>query len=381
MATRYTIRTEEGEREVADLDSLVGLARQGRIGRATLVQLDDSDWAPVDRIPEVARVFRRDPWSAWQGQSDDGEDLLKAFEEPSAEQPVRPEAPKRSAVEDLPASAVAPIPERKPVPDAGRPALPAPASGGSSVRRPAGEVIAFPGAEYPQSDGAHALDFRPSKPPAPASKGPSLSGVLYQIHWLRMALIVVLGLGGTGIYVWYVHTVSTSSFIHRPPKRVLPSAVFTTKSLAAVPHVSPFEGMEQALRDQLMEGILDIGGEEAFEVALLIELRRVRLDVAWARVKIESWAGRNKDIPEKVRFQVRLRGRADDLDQDLGALGLVLGKYIQHYGLETIAIEVLLEDESGSVRQVRMQSSSARRFFTHRMSLEEFLEQAFVTPG
>jgi hypothetical protein len=139
--------------------------------------------------------------------------------------------------------------------------------------------------------------------------------------------------------------------------------------------------MEQALRDQLMEGILDIGGEEAFEVALLIELRRVRLDVAWARVKIESWAGRNKDIPEKVRFQVRLRGRADDLDQDLGALGLVLGKYIQHYGLETIAIEVLLEDESGSVRQVRMQSSSARRFFTHRMSLEEFLEQAFVTPG
>jgi hypothetical protein len=58
-----------------------------------------------------------------------------------------------------------------------------------------------------------------------------------------------------------------------------------------------------------------------------------------------------------------------------------LGKYIQHYGLETIAIEVLLEDESGSVRQVRMQSSSARRFFTHRMSLEEFLEQAFVTPG
>jgi hypothetical protein len=358
MATRYTIRTEQGELEVADLESLVGLARQGRIGRATLVQLDDSDWAPVDRIPEVARVLRRDPWSAWQGESDDGEDLLKAFEEPSVEQPVRPEAPERSAVEDLPASAVAPIPERKPVPDVERPALPAPASGGSSVRRPAGEVIAFPGAEHPQSDGAHALDFRPSKPPAPASKGPSLSGVLYQINWLRMALIVVLGLGGTGTYVWYVHTVSTSSFIHRPPKRVPPKAVFTTKSLAAVPRVSPFEGMEQALRDQLMEGILDIGGEEAFEVALLIE-----------------------DIPEKVRFQVRLRGRADDLDQDLGALGLVLGKYIQHYGLETIAIEVLLEDESGSVRQVRMQSSSARRFFTHRMSLEEFLEQAFVTPG
>jgi hypothetical protein len=381
MATKYTIRTEEGEREVADLDSLVGLARQGRIGRATLVQLDDSEWAPVDRIPEVASVFRRDPWSAWQGESDDGEDLLKAFEQPSAERPVRPEAPDRSAVEDLPASAVAPIPERKPVPDVGRPALPAPASASSSVRRPGGEVIAFPGAEHPQSDGAHALDFRPSKPPAPESKGPSLTGVLYQINWLRMALIVVLGLGGTGTYVWYVHTVSTSSFIHRPPKRVSPKAVFATKSLAAVPPVSPFEGMEQALRDQLMEGILDIGGEEAFEVALLIELRRVRLDVAWARVKIESWAGRNKDIPEKVRFQVRLRGRADDLDQDLGALGLVLGKYIQHYGLETIAIEVLLEDESGSVRQVRMQSSSARRFFTHRMSLEEFLEQAFVAPG
>jgi len=135
--------------------------------------------------------------------------------------------------------------------------------------------------------------------------------------------------------------------------------------------------MEQALREQLMEGILDIAGEEAFEVALLIELRRVRLDVAWARVKIETWAGRNKDVPENVRFQVRIRGRADDLDRDLGALGLVLGKYIQHYGLEAQGIEVLLEDEAGSVRQVRMHPDSARRFFTHRMSLEEFLGAAF----
>ena len=378
MAEQYTIRTDDGEIEVADLDSLVALARQGRIGRATPVRFEDSDWGPAERIPEVAEVLTRDPWSAWQGAEDDADELLKAFERPAApEQPIS-QAPAGPGVEDLPASAVVPMEDAAPAPAQVPPSMAPPAT--STVRRPAGEVIEFPQDLLPQSSGPHALDFKPTPRPRRAPdkvQATKPSGLWSQINWLRMALIAGVAIGGTSTAVWYVHTVSGSQFVHRPPKIVLPAAPVTEQVRVPIPPVSPFASMEQTLRDQLMEGILDICGEEPFEVALLIELRRVRLDVAWARVKIESWAGRNKDIPENVRFQVRIRARGDGLDRDLGALGLVLGKYIQHYGLEAQEIEVLLEDESGTVRQTQIHPDSARRLFTHRMSLEEFLGKAF----
>jgi hypothetical protein len=374
MADTYTVQTDEGEIAVADLDALVDLARQGSIGRATLIRHGNSEWGPAEHIAEVARVLARDPWVAWQGGSDDGEDLLKAFERPKPPPQPRPAPPSPPSVEDLPASAVAPMEEEAPRPAKIPPSLAPPKT--TTIRRPAGEVIAFPQDGAPTSMGAHALDFRPQAPERAAAKR-SPPGIWHQVNWLRMVLIVVVAIAATGMTVWYIHTVSGSHFVHRPPKIVLPVARVRPQARAPVPEVSPFAIMEVTLRDQLMEGILDITGEEAFEVALLIELRRVRLDVAWARVKIETWAGRNKGVPEDVRFQIRLRGRADGLDRDLGALGLVLGKYIQHYGLEAKAIEVLLEDESGGVRQVHMHPDSARRFFTHRMSLEEFLEAAF----
>ncbi len=99
--------------------------------------------------------------------------------------------------------------------------------------------------------------------------------------------------------------------------------------------------------------------------------------MAWVRVKIESWAGRKKDVPQDVRFQVRLRGKSEAIDRDLGALGLMLGKYVQHYGIEARDIHVLIEDQDAKVREVKMNPDVARRFFTNRMSLEEFLQQAF----
>ena len=142
--------------------------------------------------------------------------------------------------------------------------------------------------------------------------------------------------------------------------------------------VSPYETLEDTLRNELMEGILDIPGETEFEDALLIELRRVRVDVRSVRVKINTWAGRKNDIPDDVSFQIKVVARNGELDRDLGGLGLVLGKYIQHYGLQVSALDIVLGAEDG-LRKIQMNPETARRYFTHRVSLERFLSSAFAS--
>jgi len=369
----YTVRTAEGDLEIADLDALVALARSGQIGQATLVRFKKGDWGAAGRIPEVAAVLGRDPWAAWQEHSGDSDELLKAFEQPVEPGPEAPVAPSEPSVEELPASAFSPIDDAMSVPVPAAMAPPA-SSSPPTVRRPSGSVIEFPKERRHGTDGANALDTWPTSVAVP-SAARRTSGIWYGVNWLRLFSLMAVASGIMGTWVWYVFTTSTADFTHKPPKIV--KETVTAKPLAVKAPVSPYVELESVLRDSLMEPILDITGEAQFEDALHIELRRVRLDVAWVRVRIESWAGRNKNLPQDVRFQIRLRGKVDELDRDLGALGLVLGKYVQHYGIEAKVIDVLIEDQKGEVSQVRMDPNAARRFFTHRMTLDQFLSQAF----
>lgn len=364
----YRIRMADSEVEVADIEAVVALARAGRIGRVTKVCLpEQTDWVQADSIPEVEKVLGGDPWSAWDAEAPS--DMLADYAPPPLRQALTdPPPPKRDdGVDDLPASAMRPM-EIAPLREEST-AVPL-----SPVRRPSGKVIAFPDGGLTDTRGPHALDralrhldSRPETEPS----GPSIS-------WLRLAGVAIVCVVTMLLWVWHVNSTATSELPRRSKQvaRTLPERT-AAPMRAKAPPASPYEEVEDELRDQLMEGILDIPSDEGFEDALLIELRRVRLDVAWVGVRIESWAGRNQELPQAVAIQVRMRGKDAELDRDLAAVGLVMGKYIQHYGLETTQLVVMIEDEAGGVRQVEMDSQVARRFFTHRLSLERFLSAAF----
>ena len=53
-----------------------------------------------------------------------------------------------------------------------------------------------------------------------------------------------------------------------------------------------------------------------------------------------------------------------------------MGKYIQHYGLQVNALNIILGADDG-LRKLQMNPETARRYFTHRVSLERFLSTAF----
>ena len=101
-----------------------------------------------------------------------------------------------------------------------------------------------------------------------------------------------------------------AEFAARPQASAAAPSLGAPLAEEEVAAVSPYDALEDDLRAQLMEGILDITGETAFEDALLIELRRVRVDVRSVRVSILTWAGRNKDVPDEVSFNQTITQRS-----------------------------------------------------------------------
>jgi len=379
------VRSEDRVFLVATVADLVSMVRTGRIGRAAQVKLPDSEeFVRVDTLAEISGVLERDPWSAWDAETD--ESLLDAFAPPEPPPPTIEPTPQvtKDAVEELPASALAPMepaivetkveasPTRKP--DTEAEITPSSTTHPPARRRPPAKVIAFPQPNEAHVDGMHALamDLTPKNEPRRVD-GHSM------IRWSRVIVLGVLGVAFTFLWVWYVQTNATAQFTSRPSIAVQATPKLPPPMTEAEieEEVSPYETLEDTLRNELMEGILDIPGETEFEDALLIELRRVRVDVRSVRVKINTWAGRKNDIPDEVSFQIKVVARDGELDRDLGGLGLVLGKYIQHYGLQVSSLDVVLGATDG-LRKIRMNPETARRYFTHRVSLERFLSSAFA---
>ena len=386
------VRSEDRVFWVSSIDDLVSMVRSGRVGRAAQVKLPGhDDFVRADTLPEVSGVLEVDPWSAWETETD--ESLLDAFAPKKA--PAVESSPKNEEdlVEELPASALAPMepPTTRAVPkstatstsnpkeegiDIGRDITPATTTHPPRApRRPSAKVIAFPQPDESHIDGMHALAMDLT----PKSSEARVDGYS-RVRWSRVIVLGALGVALTGTWVWYVQTNATAGFSSRSTVVVqaTPNLPPPMTELEIAEEVSPYETLEDTLRNDLMEGILDIPGETEFEDALLIELRRVRVDVRSVRVRINTWAGRKNDIPDDVSFQIKVVARNGELDRDLGGLGLVLGKYIQHYGLQVSALDIVLGAEDG-LRKIQMNPETARRYFTHRVSLERFLSSAFAS--
>ncbi len=380
------VKTEDKRFTLPDVAALVAAVRSGTLGRKTMVRPDGTDsWVAADSITEVAALFSDDVWSAWEEDADEA--LLDSFQVPvtppkRAKLDPAPTMPPQDEVEDLPAAAVSPVdesPSEEPLQKSSderisaQPITPAETThppGPSGPRRPAAKIIAFPQPDEPHTAGSAALKSRPrSFEVQPQSS----------VRWGPIAIIGSIALAAMLLWVWFVNMHATADFA--------PRSSVASNSVAPIPppmtaeevvlEISPYEVLEDEIREQLMEGLLDIPGEQEFEDALLIELRRVRVDARSIRVKIHSWAGRRQDLPDEVSFNLKVVERDGELDRDLGALGLVLGKYIQSYGIQATEMNIILSSEAG-LRKVSMDPETARRYFTHRVSLERFLQSAFT---
>lgn len=262
-----------------------------------------------------------------------------------------------------------------------------------------GKVIAFPRSPRPPVQGANALqdsapvhqmEPRPRPPrqaPRPKEE-PEPQSFQWKLPVAAFLLGAVLVLG----FRWYVATYSGLAFPEEPPAAGNPPPPEPAPAVAEeAPVVEAIEeeapqgrphapGLEDELRGQLMESVLDVGQAGDLDDALLIELRRVRLEVMSTNAEITSWTGRRDDAPEWADFRLRLRTSEEDLERDLAGVALVVGKYIQHYSLQVEVFEVHLEMEDG-LRRLALDPDQAAQFFLKRISMEDFLESGVGPAG
>ena len=387
---RYEIKTDDGVQELESFDDVVRAVRNGQVGRSAQIrEAGQETWDPIASVEALSGCFPDDIWSAWEEESDDS--LLDAFQQTPDPSPVAAEqsAAPVDEVEDLPADFVVPVepltrapqdetdaydsPRLVPPTRSEPPSItPSATTHPNAPRRPPAKVIEFPAPPELRISGANALDLK--RKPVPREVRPPRSTV----RWGPIVLIGGAASAAMMLWVWFVNVNADAGFTSAPTQGVAAPTLGPPLSEEQVAVASPYDALEDDIREQLMEGILDITGESAFEDALLIELRRVRVDVRSVRVDIHTWAGRNKDVPDEVSFNLKVMGAAAELDRDLGALGMVLGKYVQHYGLQVRDLNIILSSEDG-LRKIQMNPETARRYFTHRVSLERFLATAFAS--
>lgn len=398
----YRVRIAGQEILFPDLETVQRLVGEGQIGASAEVRAPGSDrWVPLAELL-AGKPARRDPWAVWEdAEHVDPADIWKEFSGPrgAASGPSAPRPPAEEPVE-LPPAALTPVEEERPRPEpVGASAPSGPRMVIDAARRPSGKVIAFPAratAPRPETAGANALapvvepvepvPLRPPpRPPRPVPVlEPAPSPAAPAVRWVRVGALLLVGVLLLLLLRWYVVGQANERF--QPvagPAPVLPAPAappepapppVPAEAPAAAPAADePYAELERQLRGLMLSDVRDASGEEAIEDALHVELDAVRVNVLRVDATVVGWAGRKRDQPKVLELRVDLQSDAGRLDTDLGAVGLVVGKYVQRYGFEMPRFEVVFEGIGEAPLKLALDPEASRLLYIGRKTMLDYL--------
>lgn len=236
---------------------------------------------------------------------------------------------------------------------------------------PRGEVIEFPGPSRPASrpmprliepDDIDARPLQVSREAIESARVPS------RYYW--MGAFLLLCLGATGIFVWYMRSVA----LWTRPLAVVESPEVDPPEPPPEPVVPQNRSSEESLVGELRQkiprdaGSIE-GSEEQFGDVLFVELQRV---ISPRSVHVQVMARTRTGVPEIVEFQFLVNASGDVL-RDLGAVALVAGKYKSQYDLQVRRIEVVLVDADGAQRSRELSPEGCSQLWNGKMNLADLL--------
>ncbi len=428
--SHYRIRREGMEFPVAGLEALVRLVQEGTLGPTDKVFDPSSDaWVPAGQLDLLRTPFaeRAKEQAARRNRSKRPRPPLLSSAQlgPVAPPTATPPADGESLFEippDLEApSADLPAPDRQQavidggnlrgdgtrnLADEGRSTDPGLGAPPVSRNGNGGEVIAFPddapdhsrlselppfGTSLDPDQARAALDnpgafLRSAGTPAPSQPKPAVRPSL-------IVLAAAVALVGALLWVSYIQL---SSNMYNAQQQQ-PSAAGPTPPLPGAndergvgevlpageqptPDPDPrassgalYEEMELSLRNRMVPGCSTISQEDDLDSALRVELSRLGVHASSIEAPVLSWGGRKGDLPHAVEIEIWYAGQQGELDRELGAIGLVIGKYAQHYGLDVRSFGVHVESAAGATRERSLDANAAKDFYQRRISLLEFL--------
>ncbi|MBK9644245.1 MAG: hypothetical protein IPO67_03680 [Deltaproteobacteria bacterium] len=261
------------------------------------------------------------------------------------------------------------------------------AAAGGAVGR--GQVIRFPAGKVPapapktepsspergRRTPSRPLEREPGPPAPPLVAGPRLS-----LRWLGyLALFAVAGLS---IWGFTAYVDSLAGYTPAPGRPVSP-----TPGAPAAPGGELVEAPEAPAPPAPRPGDdprlnamrVAIGGDvpvtppdaDRLQDLLYLELQRIA-PARDVRIEVVRESNDRRRSPELVKawFSVNTRG---DLPYELGAVGLVAGKYQARTELEFQEIVALLVEEDGTVRQRSLSPGSALKLYRAELDLTTFL--------
>ena len=389
------------EETVSNLAALVGLARRGRLEADTRVRIPDRDgWVRASEVPELAEALvDDDPWSAWEAS-----EKVPSESEPLSELPNDALVPAPEPLPELPADAMRVVPEgrkkegrfvidgprrsvKKAPParqvqhKAAEPVSPQvpPRMAASSGARGMDNVIAFPSPVGPTTLGPHALAPLRDDPvlDLPVLKVPTPAGPRIGPRWGMLALVALGAFGLVGAVHSWVRHVAGQTFVPpvaevavAPVEPVEPAAAVTPPEVVELDELTV---LDQQLRSRMRSEIGAVVEAGDLEAALYVDLSRMGLADLRVDAVVTSWAGKKNDVPRSAEVQVGFRSRAGELDRELAAVGLIVGRYIQSYGLDLARFEVLLDAGDAGVRRWPIDPAQSRNYYIQRVSLPDFL--------
>ena len=134
-----------------------------------------------------------------------------------------------------------------------------------------------------------------------------------------------------------------------------------------------FQKKTDEMRARMSRGVVEMKGRpDDLTNALMIEMSRMRVGLLKVKAPVHAWGGRNNDLPEAAEVHMVLKDQ-NDLITQLGAVVLVVGKYLQAYEMELTDFVVGLEDNSGIVQERKLSPKGVRAVFMNRKPMRELL--------
>jgi len=167
--------------------------------------------------------------------------------------------------------------------------------------------------------------------------------------------------------------VATPTPAAEPAAEPAPAAAAAAASADEADLVAELAALDAELRERIPRTPVSLGGgPDELASALLIELSNMKLGPVKVAAPVVSWTGAQNDVVEVADVEVRLTSTGT-IERELAAVGLVVGKYLQHYGFEIRNFAVIVTGQDGVSRKRQIEPDAARQLWSGRKDLYEFL--------
>ncbi len=221
------------------------------------------------------------------------------------------------------------------------------------------------------------LALRDSPPAEPRAWAP----------WL-LVMALILCIAAFGLSIWSVHlnarwtsprtlpapvVVEVADVEPEPLAEPQPEQILVPQEAEDERPLVDLEALAAELRERIpVETLALQGGPDDLASALLIELSNMKLGPVRVSAPVVSWTGARNDVVEVADIEVRLTATGN-IERDLAAVGLVVGKYLQQYGFRVRDLSIIVVGNDGVSRKRQLDPGAARSLWTGRKSLYDFL--------